>query len=390
MHPPGPRRAPRRPDQEPARSSPAEEPAGALPVQRGGARGRTSEHPRAFQGRRLGLLLAAACVTASALGLAAYARLQWLLDTPLDPTGAPREFLIRRGESLREVSMRLESEGVLPEHSPLVLWGRLTGLDRQVRAGLYLLGPKQSPREILQVLAQGRTLLLHVSIPEGWTMAQILPRVAEALRVPEAEAVAAATDPALAQSLGNPGPSLEGYLFPETYAFEYGTPVRDALASMVRLCLERLDEPRRKRAAELGMSLHEVLTLASIVQAEAAEVEEMPRIAAVYHNRLRQHRRLEADPTAAYAAGLVGQRLLLSDLRVESPYNTYLQPGLPPGPICSPGLASIDATLYPLEGCEDLFFVARGDGSHIFSRTLEEHERARDAIRRSRPRGPRR
>ena len=239
-------------------------------------------------------------------------------------------------------------------------------------------------REILRVLVEGRTRRLFVTIPEGWLLARILPRLAEALRVPESELVAAASDPALARSLGIPAQGLEGYLFPETYAFEYGMPVRDALVHMARMCLDRFDENRRQRAAELGLSLHEVLTLASIVQAEAARVEEMPRIAAVYHNRLRQHRRLEADPTAAYAGGRTGQRLLERDLLVESPYNTYRHAGLPPGPICSPGLASIDAVLHPLAGCEDLYFVARGDGTHIFSRTLAAHNRAREMIRRSR------
>jgi len=153
---------------------------------------------------------------------------------------------------------------------------------------------------------------------------------------------------------------------------------------MTKTMLARFDEPRRARAAELGMSLHDVLTLASIIELEAAVPEERERIAAVYHNRLRQGLLLQADPTAAYAAGVPGQRLSQRDLALDSPFNTYVHPGLPPGPICSPGLASIDAALWPLIGCGDLYFVARGDGTHVFSRTLEQHNRARAELDRAR------
>jgi UPF0755 protein len=308
-----------------------------------------------------------------------------LAAAALGPGGLPRETEVHKGETLREVEARLETMGILSRRSPLALWGRITGLDRRIKAGLYVFTPAQSAREILKALVEGRTRRLYVTIPEGWWLDRILPRLGEALRIPGDELASAAADTAWVVSLGLPGPGLEGYLFPETYAFEYGMPAREVLGYMVRMCLARFDEPRRQRAASLGLSLHDVLTLASIIQAEAAIEEEMPRISAVYHNRLRQRRRLEADPTVAYALRHMGQRLWERDLRVDSPYNTYRRAGLPPGPICSPGLASIDAALHPLERCQDLYFVARGDGSHVFSRTLAAHNRAREAIRRARP-----
>ncbi len=345
---------------------------------------RTERPARALQWRRAFWVAFIALIAVAALGAALYARVQWALDTPHDPRGLPREIVVRRGESLRSVQARLEGLGILAPRSPLALWGRLTGEDRSIKAGLYVISPAQSAREILHALVTGRTHRLHVTIPEGWGVGRILPRLGEALRIDERELAVAASDSAWVRSLGLPGPGLEGYLFPETYAFEYGTPAREILAFMSRTCLARFDERRRRRAAALGLSVREVLTLASIIQAEAALPSEMPRISAVYHNRLRQRRRLEADPTVAYALGKMGQRLWERDLRIESPYNTYLRAGLPPGPICCPGLASIDAALHPLEGCQDLYFVARGDGSHVFSRTLAAHNRAREAIRRAR------
>jgi UPF0755 protein len=346
----------------------------------------TGRAPRALQWRTVLTLSLLLPVAAAALGLALYARVQWALDAPYDSGGLAREVEVRRGEGLRDVQAQLEAAGILRPRTPLALWGRLTGLDRQIKAGLYVFSPAQSARGILRALVDGRTRRLHVTIPEGWGLARILPRLKEALRIGEEELAAAVSDSIWVQSLGIPGPGLEGYLFPETYAFEYGTPAREVLAYMARTCVARLDETRRSRAESLSMSLREVITLASIIQSEAAIEGEMPRISAVYHNRLRQHRRLEADPTVAYALGRMGQRLWERDLRVESPYNTYRNIGLPPGPICCPGLASIDAALHPLDGCQDMYFVARGDGSHVFSRNLAAHNRARDAIRRARAR----
>jgi len=366
--------------------TPSPEPQWAAPRAAGRPEPRTGRSLRAFQWRKAFLGVLIALVVAAALGTALYARVQRALDAPHDPGGMPQEVEVRRGENLRGIQARLEAQGILAPRTPLTLWGRLTGSDRQIKAGLYVFSPAQSAREILRALVEGRTLKLAVTIPEGWDMARVLPRLKEALRIDEQELAAAVADSAWVRSLGIPGPGLEGYIFPETYAFEVGASPQEVLAVMTRACLAHFDENRRRRAEALGLSLREVVTLASIIQAEAALVEEMPRISAVYHNRLRQRRRLEADPTVAYALGRVGQRLWERDLHVESPYNTYLHAGLPPGPICCPGLASIDAALHPLEGCQDLYFVARGDGSHVFSRTLAAHNRAREALRRTRAR----
>jgi UPF0755 protein len=196
-----------------------------------------------------------------------------------------------------------------------------------------------------------------------------------------------AAGPELSSELGVEVGSLEGYLFPDTYIIPWGLEPEDVAKLMIDRLEREFNQRAVERAASLGMSRHEVLTLASIVEAETRLPEELPVVSAVYHNRLRRGMRLEADPTVAYAKGGYKGRLFYKDLEIESPYNTYKHPGLPPGPICSPGKAAINAALYPDTTTTALYFVARGDGGHVFSRTLREHQAAVEKARRSRSRG---
>ncbi len=313
------------------------------------------------------------------LGVLLWSRVYTLM-APLDPLGQPRRFRVVPGEGLAQIGVRLAEQGFVSSHAPLVLWGRMIGADRQVQSGTYLLAASQSPFSILRTLVSGKILRQRVTIPEGLTCRQTLALLSAGLAIPVDSLAAATRDSAWVRSLGLPVADLEGYLFPETYYFGVEADPRTILATMVRTGIDEVGPARRVRAAELKMTFHEILTLASIVENEAAVPEERPRISAVYHRRLRLGWRLQADPTVAYALGRPGQRLTRDDLSADSPYNTYVHDGLPPGPISSPGLASIDAALWPLEACEDLYFVSRGDGRHIFSRTLEEHERATEAV----------
>jgi UPF0755 protein len=196
--------------------------------------------------------------------------------------------------------------------------------------------------------------------------------------------MAALGAPELAAELGVPGPGLEGYLFPDTYLFARGVPVRTVVREMVERYREIWTPERRARLDSIGMTEGELVTLASIVQAEARRSEEMPRIAGVYHNRLEIGWLLQADPTVLYALGGYRARLLFAaiDSVADNPYNTYTQPGLPPGPIGSPGEAAIDAALAPAD--DYLYFVAWPDGTHVFTRSLADHNRAVDAARRAR------
>jgi UPF0755 protein len=198
--------------------------------------------------------------------------------------------------------------------------------------------------------------------------------------------LAVVTDAEVARAHEIPAATLEGYLFPDTYRVPFGTSARQLADLLVMHSREAWSDDFERRARELAMSRHQVLTLASIVEAEARVSDERATIAAVYHNRLRKNMRLEADPTVAYAMGGFRGRLYYKDLAIESPYNTYRRTGLPPGPICNPGEASIRAALYPAEGVAALYFVARGDGRHVFSATLREHNAAvAEARRNARP-----
>jgi UPF0755 protein len=306
-----------------------------------------------------------------------------LLILPADRRARPQYFRIESGQSFGQVEARLAKVGLVTLKGPLRIWARVTGRDRQVHSGTYELSAAQTPLEILRTLVAGEAIVRRVTIPEGFTQQAILARLAEELAFSVGPLLQAVGDTAWVRSLGVPGPPLEGYLFPETYLFDPSLTPREVLAEMVRVCLGHLSGERRVRAAELGLTDHALLTLASIIELEAADPAERRRISAIYRNRLERGLLLQADPTVAYAAGRIGQRLTARDLEVASPYNTYLYSGLPPGPICSPGLGSIDAALWPLEDCQEFYFVARGDGTHVFSKTLEEHNRARLEVERA-------
>ncbi len=182
--------------------------------------------------------------------------------------------------------------------------------------------------------------------------------------------------PTSESALGVNAASLEGYLYPNTYSFFWGVSPREIIRTMVQEFYHHVGDSLRQRAAALGLTVHQALTLASIIEGEAVVDSERALIAAVYHNRLRQGILLQADPTIQYIVPGPPRRLRNRDLEIASPYNTYRYPGLPPGPVNNPGLVSIRAALYPAP-VNYLYFVARGDGSHVFSRTLEEHLRAK-------------
>ncbi|MFH1681761.1 MAG: endolytic transglycosylase MltG [Candidatus Eisenbacteria bacterium] len=280
------------------------------------------------------------------------------------------------GASFREIGEILRREGILEETRWLSLVGRIGGAHRRVQAGVYRIVPGTPGGRVLRLLQRGSNEVIRVTIPEGLRLEEVARILFSELAIREEEVLRIATDSAFARSLGAPGPTLEGYLFPDTYFFFPTEQAEQVLGRMVEAFRDRFSTAEKARAAELGLLPREAVTLASIVESEAVLPEEQPRIAAVYHNRLRIGWRLQADPTVQYALG-TREPPLLADLEVESPYNTYRNPGLPPGPICSPGESSIRAALYPTEGSEDLFFVAAGEGGrHVFSRTAEEHGRA--------------
>ena len=298
-------------------------------------------------------------------------------------SGIPVQLTVPPGASLSEVADTLVQRSVIGGQRMFKLYARIRGDDRRIKSGTYELTTSSSWNAALEPLTRGTVLTQLVTIPEGFRLRQMAPRIAEIAGIAVDSAVSIIEATGIEQRLGVPGPGAEGYLFPDTYRFAPGVPVESVLNAMVARYQAVWTEDRRSRLAELEMSEVELVTLASIVQAEARDVAEMPSISAVYHNRLRDGWLLQADPTVLYALGGPRARLLYAaiDSVADSPYNTYAQRGLPPGPIGAPGERAIDAALHPTD--EDyMYFVARPDGSHHFTRTLTEHNRAKAHARR--------
>jgi UPF0755 protein len=291
--------------------------------------------------------------------------------------------VIPPGASFRVAADSLARAGVIGSARLFRVYALAGGHDRRIHAGTYVMSRGMSWGAVVHALTEGTGLIHTVTIPEGYAIADIAPLLARTLGVEEDSVLAAARDSATRERLDVPTPTLEGYLFPDTYSFADGTTARAAVETMVRR-FEQVWEPGWKdRLQGMALSRHDVMTLASIVEKEAKLDAERPVIAAVYLNRLRIGMRLQADPTVQYARGEHATRLYYKDLRVDSPYNTYEHAGLPPGPIASPGRASIVASLFPA-AVGYRYFVAHPDGHHEFNVDYRAHERAVAQLRRER------
>lgn len=341
-------------------------------------------------GRSLGLLLSSAAVGA-AVGF-------WSLWQPSTRTPEKRLFIVAEGETLTSIAERLQRQELLPRQSRLaprvwVLWARLSGVDRSVRAGEYELSTGLRPLQVLSRLVDGQAKTWSVTLPEGLRLDQVANRLGEAGIVEPQELLALARDPDVARALDVPAKTLEGYLYPETYRFRHGTDPREVLSALVAEFHGAWSDRDRALLAASGRSLHDVVTLASIVEKETGRASERPMIAAVFRNRLERGMRLQTDPTVIYGLwlehGEFDGNLRRRDLEAETPYNTYLHAGLPPGAIASPGIDSIRAVLSPAD-VPYLYFVSRNDGSHVFSRTLREHNAAVERFQKRRIRARRR
>jgi UPF0755 protein len=309
------------------------------------------------------------------------------LDAPVSDDATLRTFVVRPGQSAADVGKALHEQGLI--RSPIVFRTvvEARGVGARIEAGEYRVSPAMTTSEIVTVLSRGAVRGgIGVTIPEGWRAEQVAQK-AEALGIGRADDLIAAVRAGGAGArLAEPPPagqSLEGYLFPNTYELRQGADARALVETMVGEFDRQVTARMRERFRAQGLTLHQAVTLASIVEREAARQSEQPTIASVYLNRLKRDMPLQADPTVQFAvananpAEAVGfgywkKDLTRDDLRLPSPYNTYVQRGLPPGPICSPGLAALEAVANPAQ-TEYLFFVARGDGSHAFAKTDTEH-----------------
>lgn len=297
--------------------------------------------------------------------------------TPTGYHAEPLTFDLVPGSSVTQIASQLHRAGLIRHRHMFILYTMLTRTTSRLQAGEYTLRSTMSPAQILKMFYYGKVIQYSLTIPEGATVRDIARLTMAQDMGTEQMVLGLAHDPSFIRALGLSTSSLEGYLFPETYYFSRHTDARAMLARMVRTYHQYYTAEIARQAQHFGLSQHEVVTLASLIEKEAKVDAERPLIAAVFHNRLRRGMRLQCDSTVIYALGeRFDGNLRKADLQFDSPYNTYLYAGLPPGPIANPGQRSLQAAVTPAP-VDYLYFVAtKQAGTHQFSRTLREHNRA--------------
>lgn len=321
-------------------------------------------------------------VIAVAVGILATAGAYFLYNREINRVPATRiakRVTIPAGATARRIGEILAAEGLITSARPFVWYCKLHGLDGKLRAGEYLLRSEDGIPALARKLAAGEVYVVKFTVPEGCDIKKTARIIAAAGICPAEEFIAAASAPGADPRVA--APTLEGYLFPDTYEAPAGTGAKGVIKIMTDRFFQVMGPEAGERAAAAGRTLHEVVTVASIVEREALRPEEKPLVAAVFYNRLKKGMKLESCATVIYARDRQPGRLTVEDLKVDSPYNTYRHAGLPPGPICSPGKEALLAALDPAD-VDYLFFVSNGDGTHTFSRTFAEHLAARAAARR--------
>jgi len=296
------------------------------------------------------------------------------------PKGTPVRVIVPKHSSFHAATDSLERAGIVRFPLLFRIFARVKGDDRRIKPGTYLFKRGTPWTDVLDALNGGHGLVNSITIPEGYSLQQIVPLLAQTLHVPVDSVNVAVTDTAQLARLDIPTKNLEGYLFPDTYAFPEGTTARQAVSEMIKRFQREWKPEWNNRLTALALNRNDIVTLASIIEKEAKRPEERPVISAVYHNRLRAGMLLQADPTIQFALGRHTPRILYKDLEVKSPYNTYKHAGLPPGPIASPGGPSLIAALFPAN-VSYKYFVADSDGHHEFRTTLSEHYSAKHEVR---------
>jgi UPF0755 protein len=299
----------------------------------------------------------------------------WLFTTrPVTPPTSVR-LSIPPGLSITQTAALLEKNGIITSAGNFLILTRLKKGTGTIKVGIYDFSRAATPKEILRRLLAGDIVLRRITIPEGFALKEIAMRLENLGYAPAQEFLRLSRDREFLKSLEISGPSLEGYLFPETYFVAIDASPRQLLQMMVREFRKRVSAELMAAARSRGLTLPQLVTLASIVQKEARRIEEMPTIASVYHNRLRLRMPLQADPTVIYGLENFNGNITKADLLRPTPYNTYKISTLPPGPIASPGADALRATAFPAQ-TNYLYFVAKGDGSVAFSADLRSHNEA--------------
>jgi UPF0755 protein len=295
-------------------------------------------------------------------------------------------FEVKTGETAKDIAQNLKNQGLIRTDWAFVLGYRLFYSAQSLKAGEYTIQIPVSAKNIIFILTEGKVKLYPITIPEGLTRRETAQHLQDTLSIDSAEFLEVYDDISLISDLDPEAKNLEGYLFPETYSFPREPDANAVSFTMIAQFRKVFDDTWTKRAKEIGMTIREVVILASLIEKETSRSEERSLISGVFHNRLRIGMKLDCDPTIIYVLkeeDRFNDRLRTKDLKLDTPYNTYLYGGLPPGPIANPGKGSLEAALYPAE-VDYLYFVSKNDGSHHFSRSFREHQNAVNKYQRSR------
>jgi UPF0755 protein len=297
------------------------------------------------------------------------------LHTPVKGDDKESIFVIEPGQNLKQIAENLESSGLIPNALLFRAFARYQKAGTRIQAGEHLLVTPASPAQILDQLLNARIKLYRLTVPEGLNMAETASVVAKTGMCEPDRFLSLCRNPDILADLGIPSHSLEGFLFPETYFFPKTTTCRKMIEKMVTTFFSVYTPQWQNRADDLGFTLKEVVTLASMIEKEAGVPSERPLISSVFHNRLKKGMRLQSDPTVIYGDTTFEGRIRTRHLQRKTEYNTYQMHGLPKGPIANPGAKAIEAALFPAKS-DFLFFVSKNDKTHYFSKTLAEHNRA--------------
>ena len=297
-------------------------------------------------------------------------------DTPANVNTSQNVIVnVRQGQTLRTTANILQQASLIKSRLKFILIARIKGLDKHLKAGEYLLSATMPPRQILEIMVKGAVNLHKLTVPEGYSIPQIAVLVENANFGTKIDFIKTATDPVLAGKYGLEAATFEGYLFPDTYFFPREVAMEQIISTMVNRFRSVFTTEWKVRAEDLGFTVHQIVTLASIIEKETGAAFERPIISSVFHNRLKKKMRLESDPTVIYGIKNFDGNLTRKHLSTHTSYNTYKIRGLPAGPIANPGRASLEAALYP-EKTVFLYFVSKRDTTHYFSTNLKEHNQA--------------
>ncbi|MBU1183298.1 MAG: endolytic transglycosylase MltG [Proteobacteria bacterium] len=313
-----------------------------------------------------------------------------MIDYAKMPAGVDKTvkiLTVGKRESFNVTIANLSEAGIIKDPIRFKLLALIKRYDTKIKAGEYALSSLMPPAVILDMMVRGKTYLHKVTIPEGYNLRQIAAVISGAGFGTEEDFIKKTTDPSFVSNKGIEAKSLEGYIYPDTYYFPKDESVEDIVSAMVERLWAVFKPEWKERANELGFSIHQIITLASIIEKETGDKHERELISSVFYNRLKKGMRLETDPTVIYGIKKFDGNITRKHLSTKTPYNTYQIEGLPPGPIASPGYDSIKASLYPAE-TPYIFFVSKNDGTHYFSANFKEHNRAVNKYQRSKDKEP--